>query len=304
MRHLLLVLSALSVLALIPDRASTGALTVRAFDADRAYADLMRQCKFGPRVPGTEAHARCARWLTHQLRACADSVALQSFTPKARGKPLPLTNIVSTFNPDGRRHILFCAHWDSRPAADCDPTLANRSKPVPGANDGASGVAVLLEIARALKASPPQQRVTIALFDGEDYGPSREDMYLGSREFAERYSEPLPAWAVLLDMVGDRDLRITQERFSLQKAPEVVDRIWGAAARAGCDAFVRQPGPAVLDDHVFLLQKGIPCVDVIDFDYPYWHTLEDTPDKCSPESLEQVGRALLRAIAEDKDDQS
>jgi len=283
----------------LPPRAPA-AVEARPFDADRAYRDLIRQCEFGPRVPGTEAHAQCAAWLAKQLGACADEVVQHRFLVPLGGKVVQLTNIVATFHPKGNRHLLLCAHWDSRPTADRDPDPAKRTTPIPGANDGASGVALLLEIARALKSHPSRQQITIALFDGEDYGSGPEEMFLGSRMFAERYSGPPPAWAVLLDMVGDRDLRIAPEQFSLHKAPQVVDRIWRAAQRAGCAAFVRERGPAVLDDHVFLLQQGIPCIALIDFDYPYWHTSADTPDKCSPGSLQQVGQALLRAIAEDE----
>jgi glutaminyl-peptide cyclotransferase len=277
-------------------------LTARPFDAHRAYRDLLRQCDFGPRVPGSPAHGRCAAWLADRLRQCADRVDLQTFEARPRGEQLRLTNIIATFNPPeaGAPHILLCAHWDTRPTADRDPDPARRGQPIPGANDGASGVAVLLEIARALKAHPPRQRITIVFFDGEDYGPTADDMFFGSRHFAESFKGPPVEWGVLLDMVGDRDLRLPPERHSLLKAPHVVDRVWGAAARAGCPAFLRQPGPAVLDDHVFLLRRGIPVIDVIDFDYPHWHTLADTPDKCSPESLSQVGRALLRALAEDE----
>ena len=268
------------------------------FDAARAYRDLVTQCEFGPRVPGTPAHAECARWLTQTLYHCADAVSVQTFSRTVGGKALPLSNIVATFNPTGTGHVLLAAHWDTRPTADRDPDPANRSRPILGANDGASGVAVLLEIARALKAHPPSQRVTIVLFDGEDYGPTAEDMFLGSKHFARTFDGPKVEWAVLLDMVGDRDLKIRPERFSVRRAPAVVDRIWAAAEKIGATAFVRDPGPAVLDDHVFLLDRGIPCIDVIDFDYPYWHTLDDTPDKCAPDSLAQVGRAILAALAD------
>ncbi len=295
----LLVVLALAVAA---EAGHGPVLANRTFDGPRAYRDLVQQCDFGPRVPGTEAHAQCAQWLAQQLYSAADGIVRQEFTAEVKGKQLPLTNIVADFNPVGRRRILLCAHWDSRPAADCDPHLANRNRPIAGANDGASGVAVLLEIARALKRRPPKQRVTIVLFDGEDYGPGANNMFLGSRFFARHWTDPPPAWAVLLDMVADRDLRLPMEALSQQKAPAVVDRIWGAAERAGASAFVREHGPYVFDDHVFLLAKGIPCIDVIDFDYPHWHTLADTPDKCAPASLEQVGKALLRAIAEDEAD--
>jgi glutaminyl-peptide cyclotransferase len=271
------------------------------FEAERAWRYLVRQCEFGPRVPSTEAHAQCSAWLARSLYACADSVEIQRFTAKADGKQLPLTNIIATFNPRGTRHVLLCAHWDTRPTADRDPDPKKRDTPIPGANDGASGVAVLLEIARVLQASPPRQRVTIVLFDGEDYGSGPEEMFLGSRFFAQTYSGPKVDWAVLLDMIGDRDLRIPQEQISRMGAPDVVERIWRAGERVRANAFVREPGPTVMDDHVFLLEHNIPCIDVIDFEYPYWHTLADTPDKCAPDSLEQVGRTILAALAEDGD---
>jgi Zn-dependent M28 family amino/carboxypeptidase len=159
-------------------------------------------------------------------------------------------------------------------------------------------VAVLLEIGRALKAKPPRDRVTLVLFDGEDYGTTTDTMFFGSRRFARRYHGPAISWAVLLDMVGDRDLRIPKEQISLTSARGVVGRVWKAAADVDAKAFVEARGPAILDDHVLLLQHGIPCVDVIDFDYPYWHTTADTPDKCSAESLEQVGRTVLRTISD------
>ena len=270
----------------------------RAFDGGRAFSDLVKQCGFGPRVPGTKAHEACGKWLAKQLRGCGADVFIQRFSQEVSGRSVPFANIEAVFNPAGRRHILLCAHWDSRPIADQDPDPARRAEPVSGANDGASGVAVLLEIARALKANPPKDRVTLVLFDGEDYGQNTSTMFLGSRYFAERYHGPAIAWAALLDMVGDADLRIPKERVSLDSAPAVVERVWRAAAEAGAKAFVDERGPAVLDDHVLLLQHGIPCVDVIDFTYPHWHTTADTPDKCSPASLEQVGRTVLQAIAE------
>jgi hypothetical protein len=291
-------LRALLVVVAVALSASPSLAGQRAFDAERAYRDLLRQCEFGPRVPGTESHAECALWLARSLYECAGELSLQAFLTTIDERPLHLTNVIATFNRPGAGHVLLCAHWDTRPRADRDPDPANRAQPVPGANDGASGVAVLLEIARALKAQPPRQRVTIVLFDGEDYGPTADRMFLGSRFFAEGFAGPPVSWGVLLDMVGDRDLRIPVERASQQSAPKIVDRVWQAAERVGAAAFVREAGQRVMDDHVFLLRKGIPCIDVIDFDYPYWHTIADTPDKCSPESLGQVGRAVLAALEE------
>jgi hypothetical protein len=276
--------------------ASPSLAAQRAFDSERAYRDLVRQCEFGPRVPGTQSHAECALWLARTLYESAGEVSIQAFLTTADERPLHLTNVIATFNPRGAGHLLLCAHWDTRPQADRDPDPANRAEPVPGANDGASGVAVLLEIGRALKAQPPKQRVTIALFDGEDYGPTTDRMFLGSRFFADSFAGPPVSWGVLLDMVGDRELRIPIEGASHQSAPKIVDRVWNAAARVGAAAFVREAGKPVMDDHVFLLRKGIPCIDVIDFDYPYWHTTADTPDKCSADSLGQVGRTVLAAL--------
>ena len=290
----------LSLLLLALTVPAPSAATPRPFDEARAYRDLVKQCNFGPRVPGTRAHTQCANWLVQQLRPLADTVERQQFTAKVGGKTLRLTNVVATFRPKAKHHVLLCAHWDSRPRADCDPDPKQRGQPISGANDGASGVAILLEIARALKAHPPAQRVTLVLFDGEDYGTTVETMFLGSRYFAQQYRARPPDWAVLLDMVGDKDLRIPQEGISLDRAPEVVARLWGAAARAGSKAFVAKPGQSILDDHVLLLDRGIPCADIIDFTYPHWHTTADTPDKCSAESLGQVGRAVLRAVGEDE----
>ena len=271
----------------------------REFNAARAYRDLVKQCDFGPRVPGTPAHERCADWLVAQLKPLAHSVTRQRFTTTVNGTTLHLTNIVATFNPKGTGDVLLCAHWDTRPRAECDADPAKRGQPILGANDGASGVAVLLEIARALQAHPPRQQVTLVLFDGEDYGRAVEGMFLGSRYFARQYAGRPPDWAALLDMVGDKDLRLPQEAISLARAPQVVTRIWAAAARAGSTAFVPARGESILDDHVPLLERGLPCVDIIDFTYPSWHTTADTPDKCSAESLGQVGRALLKALAEE-----
>jgi glutaminyl-peptide cyclotransferase len=276
--------------------AATSLSAAPAFDAERAYRDLVKQCDFGPRVPNTGGHDRCADWLVAQLRALADSVTRQQFTTPVGDKTLRLTNIIATFNPRGKERVLLAAHWNTRPIADEDPDPAKRAQPILGANDGASGVAVLLEVARALKAHPPRQQVTIVLFDGEDYGPEADDMFLGSGYFAKHFHGTIPDWGVLLDMVGDEDLCLPVEETSQQRAPQVVERVWAAAERAGAPAFVRKVGPAILDDHIPLLECGIPCIDIIDIDYPAWHTTADAPDKCRAASLGQVGRTVLEAL--------
>jgi Zn-dependent M28 family amino/carboxypeptidase len=213
-----------------------------------------------------------------------------------------MTNLVASFRKAGRKRLLLCAHWDSRPRAELDPSPVNRYKPVPGANDGASGVAVLLEVARALKAEPPGKAVDLAFFDGEDGGLEGDltTWCLGSRHFAAVWPRQFfPEYAVLIDMVGDRDLHLPVERHSRMYAQDVVDRVWGAAKMLGLPAFDQADGYDVVDDHLELIKAGIPAVDVIDLDYPFWHTTLDTPDKCSPESLEIVGRLLLHLIYSD-----
>ena len=272
------------------------------FDAQRAFADLEKQCDFGPRHPGSPGHKACLDYLDAQLRPLADSVVRQSFgfTDPRTGKGHRLTNVVASFGSQGER-ILLCAHWDTRPVADFDPKPANRKTPILGANDGASGVAILLEMARLFKDQPPPVGVDIVLFDGEDSGLEgvTDSWCQGARYFAQNKSAGyLPRWAVLVDMVGDKNLDLPIEANSQRYAPELVDRLWGLAESLGLPAFNRRQGQDIVDDHLELLKVGIPAVDIIDFDYPYWHTVDDTPDKCSAESLEQVGRLLASFIYE------
>ncbi len=263
------------------------------FEADRAWGYLLRQVGFGPRVPGTTAHQRCRDFLLHELRAVLGSASLQTFSFHG----IAMYNILSEYRGGGREHVLLCAHWDTRPRADNERDPDRRRLPIPGANDGASGVAVLLEMARALTILRPPIRVSFALFDGEDWGGDEESMYLGSKHYSTTLPQGRPRWGVLLDMVGDKSLRIPREGFSEQHAKEVNDRVWEAARRVGHDdVFVDELGPSILDDHLPLLREGMPVVDVIDFDYPQWHTLRDDPSACSPRSLGVVGRTVLAAL--------
>lgn len=281
------------------------------FDGHRAFQLLARQCEFGPRVPGSTAHRECGDFLVAELKKYADRVQEQHFEYTDRHAPVRTyqgRNIVAAFNltPEKGYRILLCAHWDSRPFADNDPLPANRNQPVPGANDGASGVAVLLEMARILHSNPLPYGVDLVLFDLEDLGDhgaglesdTLNPFCLGSQYFVANAGDYRPAWGILLDMVGDRDLTIPKEGYSRARAGFLVDRIWKAARRARAGAFVNRVGNAILDDHVPFLQKNIQVVDLIDFDYPYWHTVEDTPDKCSAKSLQQVGDVLVRLLYE------
>ncbi len=256
---------------------------------------LVKQCAFGPRVPGSAAHDSCRAWFVELLTPWADTVIQQPFTfyDSLRSKELHMTNIIARWTGKGKRRIL-CAHWDTRPIAEMDPDTARQDEPILGANDGASGVAVCLEMARLFGRAKPRRSVEIVLFDGEDYGPpSRIDWYLlGSKHFARKADPSDYEWAILLDMVGDADLRLGPEEYSRRYAPELIDYVWSHAEELGITEWDRFARYSLFDDHIPLLQEGVPAVDVIDFDYPYWHTHEDTPDKCSAASLGKVGRVM------------
>jgi len=267
------------------------------FDSNKSFEYLKKQCAFGPRPPGTTAHIKTKEYLTSELKKFANSVVLQNFIHKRGEKTINLTNVIAIFGPNVDKKVILAAHWDTRPFADKDPDKDKRNQPIMGANDGASGVAVLLELARAFKSSPPPVKVIMVLFDGEDYGKTTSEMFLGSRYFAHNIRpEWFPDYGVLLDMIGDKDLNIYIEQNSLNAAPEVVNRVWKTASDLGLKEFYNKVGYGITDDHIELINVGIECIDIIDFDYPYWHTLQDTPDKCSPISLGIIGKLLLELI--------
>lgn len=273
------------------------------FDGARALSYVEQQLAFGPRVPNTPGHERTGDWLEAELRRRADTVIVQSFTQRTSGgETLRLRNIFARFRPEATERVLLLAHWDTRPVADKDPNPGNRRLPVPGANDGASGVAVLLGVADALAARPPAYGVDLLFVDGEDFGDFSDttETLLGSRYFAAHQPPGYPPlFAVLFDMVGDRDLEIPQEGYSVAAAPEVVNRVWRTAERLGYGrVFVSRVGEALTDDHLPLQQAGIRAIDVIDYDYPYHHTIEDTIDKVSAASLKIVGDVALALVRE------
>ena len=281
-----------------------------AFDAARAFADVERQVAFGPRVPGTDAHAATLSWLVARLDSLGLAVDTQPVAfadPADSTRLFRGTNILARFRPEAARRVLLAAHWDSRPFADNDPDPERRGDPVPGANDGASGVAVLLEVARLLGVSPPPGPlgVDVVLFDLEDLGESTGDPLdvpyaAGSELFAQANPSVRPAWGILLDMVGDRDLRIPREGFSQRYAPAVMDHVWAAARHVGAPAFLDEVGGAIQDDHIAFLGRGIPVVDLIHTPFPdTWHTVSDLPDRVAPESLGQVGRVVVEAVWSD-----
>jgi len=255
------------------------------FDPDRAMIDVERQLAFGPRIPGSEGHDATVAWIVTSLQQAGWDVERQSFDYHGT----TITNIIaSTPRTSDQPVIILGAHYDTRPLADRDP--AHPTLPVPGANDGASGVAVLLEIARALPPGRLDFPVQLVFFDAEDSGGIDQwDWIIGSTYFAQHFHEPC-AGVIIVDMIGDRDLSLPLEQTS---SPELQASIWSMAQQSGFTAFESRRGYAIIDDHTPFLQRGIPAVDIIDFDYPAWHTRADTIDQLSAESLEQVGQTLV-----------
>jgi glutaminyl-peptide cyclotransferase len=247
-------------------------------------------------VAGSEAHRKALAYFLAHFRALGLQATEQPFThtDMASGAQVPMVNVIVAVpgREPGRKPIMLCAHWDSRPRADQEKSEMLASQPILGANDGASGIAVLMELANGMKAKAPAQTVYLALFDGEDYGKegNLDEYFLGARYFADNPTVTGLDYALLLDMVGDRDLHLPIEQNSLKQSPGLVEKIWMRARELGIGQFEARPGPAVWDDHMPLQAKGIPAVDIIDFDYAPWHTLGDTPDKCSAGSLGAVGR--------------
>jgi glutaminyl-peptide cyclotransferase len=258
------------------------------FSGERAYADVEYQVALGPRTPGSQAHDQVIAWIQAELEKNEWQVELQETTYAGQ----PVRNVIAKRTPSGSTDlpwIVVGAHFDSRLWASSDPDPANQQKPVPGANDGASGVAVLLELGRVLPRDLDKQ-IWLVFFDAEDQGQIPGwDWILGSRAFVESLTQD-PDAMVLVDMIGDADLNIYYERNS---NPELSQEIWSLAARLGYEQqFIPTPKYSILDDHTPFLERGIPAVDLIDFDYPYWHTLADTADKVSPASLMAVGDTL------------
>jgi glutaminyl-peptide cyclotransferase len=264
------------------------------FSGEFAYSLAKYQVDLGPRVPGSDSHQKTGDWIVNTLRKNNWEVEEQ----EGLSQGVKIRNIVGKIG-EGKPWVVLGAHYDSRFEADKDPDLKMQTQPVPGANDGASGAAILLELSRVLSGQLDADgdsgfgkgTIWLVFFDWEDNGRIGDyDWIMGSRMFVETL-ETYPDAAIILDMVGDTDLNIFQERGS---DPGLTDQIWDTAARLGFqEQFVPQSKYTILDDHVPFREAGIPAVDIIDFDYPYWHTVSDTMDKISPASLEIVGKTVL-----------
>ena len=274
---------ALAFLAAALGAGCTARREARPFDGQRAYDLVAQQLEFGPRIPGSEGSRRAGEWIQERLEQAGWQVKVQSFNYRG----IELRNFIGMAGPADDPPVVLGAHYDTRPKADLDPS--DPAAPVPGANDGGSGVAVLLELAAAMPPETLPQAVWLVFFDAEDSGGiDGWDWIVGSSHFVETLEAEIEA-AVIVDMVGDADLRLPLE---LNSTGALQQQIWLTARTLGYGTFVAGPGPSILDDHTPFLRAGIPAVDIIDFDYPHWHTQADTLDKVSPASLEQVGRTL------------
>lgn len=290
------------------------AVVVPAFNADSAYRYTAQQVAFGPRVPNTEAHVACGDWLAQELERFGAKVTSQHVTLRAYdGTPLKARNIIGSYKPETNKRVLLCAHWDSRPWADADPAPKNHRTPILGANDGASGVGVLLEIARQLQAQPTDIGVDIIFFDAEDYGTHADDTEpadgitwcLGSQYWARvpHVEGYMARFGILLDMVGGKDARFHREGYSDGYAKHIVDKVWAAAHATGFGQwFPYADGGVITDDHLPINQIArIPCIDIIGH-YPEtgfaptWHTMDDTMENIDPAVLRAAGQTVMQVI--------
>lgn len=269
-----------------------------AFDSSRVIAHVERQCGYGPRVPNSAARDSAAAYIAHTLEGYGAEVRLQPFRvdDPYGDRALRLINVVASFGVGRDRRVMLASHYDSRPWADQEADTTLHMTPIPGAVDGACTTGILMEMGRLLGASMPEDiGVDLVFFDGEDYGREGDiDHYLlGSTYFVANLAGYHPREGILLDMVGGVDTHAGREGYSDRYATALTDTLFARAAALGLDYFVSTVGGPIVDDHVPFLRAGIPVTDLFGYDYPYWHTLADTPDKCDPARIDQVGALLV-----------
>ena len=279
-------------------------LSDNSFDSDKAYNYILQQCEFGPRYPGSDGHEGCKDFLFDKISKYCDEASLDKHTilDPLTSDSVKIYNIFGRINPDNDYRILLIAHWDTRRFADKDPNKNNHKKPVLGANDGASGVAVLLTLMEAFNNKKIKNiGIDILLADAEDMGlyGKADTWAIGSKLFSVKYPAPLPQFAICVDMVADKDLEIKIEKYSYQMAPQLINYLWSLAISKGYYNFKSEIGPGIIDDHLsFSSATQVPSINLIDLDYVYWHTVEDIPDNISKESLNVVGDVLMDFLYE------
>lgn len=290
------------------------------FNADSAYIYLQEQCDFGPRTMNSVAHDKCEKWIIQKFEQYGCKVTTQKATLNGYdGTPLRSTNIIASYNPEATTRIMFCAHWDCRPWADNDPDSTNWHKPIIAANDAASGVGVMIELARILKGSGLELGVDFVCFDAEDYGTPQwfegedpgDTWALGAQYFANNLPEGYaPRYGILLDMVGGVGAKFYREGMSMQYAPAIVKKVWNAARQVGYGSyFPKADGGMITDDHIPVNQTAnIPCIDVIPY-YPdcaqssfgpTWHTIADNMDNIDKNTLKAVGQTMVQVLFTEK----
>ena len=290
------------------------------FNADSAYIYLQEQCDFGPRTMNSTAHDKCEKWIIQKFEQYGCKVTTQKATLNGYdGTPLRSTNIIASYNPEATTRIMFCAHWDCRPWADNDPDSTNWHKPIVAANDAASGVGVMIELARILKGSGLELGVDFICFDAEDYGTPQwfegedpgDTWALGAQYFANNLPEGYaPRYGILLDMVGGVGAKFYREGMSMQYAPAIVKKVWNAARQVGYGSyFPKDDGGMLTDDHIPVNQTAnIPCIDVIPY-YPdcaqssfgpTWHTIADNMDNIDKNTLKAVGQTMVQVLFTEK----
>jgi len=272
------------------------------YDGKRAIGYLEEVCKIGPRISGSDGMKKQQELLRKHFEDQGAQVTLQTFEGKqlSQRSPVEMANLVVSWHPDRLQRVIICSHYDTRPLADQEEDRGRWREAFVSANDGGSGVAFLMELAHRMKDLKVQVGVDFVFFDGEEYifDPPRDKYFFGSEHFAKEYQERKQKdrkylAAILLDMIGGKGARFPVEPGSHIRAGLLVQQVWSIAGELGSPVFERQYGQEVLDDHIALNKVGIPAIDLIDFNYPHWHKLSDTPDKCSAETLEQVARVLM-----------
>jgi glutaminyl-peptide cyclotransferase len=270
------------------------------FEPKRAMSYLDDLCAIGPRISGTDGMKKQQDLLKKHFEELGGKVELQKFTArqKSQKQPVEMANLIVSWNPDRPRRVILCSHYDTRPIADQEPNPRKWHEPFLSANDGGSGVALLMELGNHMKELKAEVGVDFVFFDGEEYIFEKNDKYFfGSENFADQYKSRKDKdrkyrAAVLLDMVGGKEARFPVEPTSWFQGAAVVQEIWAIAAEQKCPLFQNREGTEVQDDHVALGRADIPAIDIIDFSYPHWHRLTDLPENCSGETLEQVARVL------------